>query len=99
MSIQTTLSGLGVPVVYGRFSTKQTPPFIVYIGDGQDVFDADDTHYHTANSYQIQYYFKKKNEQNERAIEAALLQDGFLYEKSPDAYIESEDIWVIYYYV
>ncbi len=99
MSIQTTLAGLGIPAAYGRFRSKQPPPFVVYLGDGQENFEADDTHYASVDNYQIQYYFKKKNEANEKIIERALLNDGFLYEKSPDVYIESEDLWVIYYYV
>lgn len=99
MRIQSTLLGLELPVAYGRFRKKQELPYIVYTGAGQNQSDADNTHYHSENSYQIEYYFKEKNEANEKAIEEALLQNGFLYEKSPDSYIEDGDAWVIYYTV
>ena len=46
---------------------------------------------------QIEYYFTQKNEANETAIEDALLENGFLYEKSEDVYIEDENVFVIYY--
>ena len=45
------------------------------------------------------YYFKEKNEANEKAIEDILLADGYNYEKSDDVYIESEGLFVIYYYI
>jgi hypothetical protein len=99
MSIQSTLVGLDLPVAYGRFRKQQELPYIVYMGAGQNQSDADNTHYHSENSYQIEYYFKEKNEANEKAIEEALLRDGFNYDKSEDAYIESEGLFVIYYYV
>ena len=99
MSIQSTLVGLDLPVAYGRFRKQQELPYIVYTGAGQNQSDADNTHYYSENSYQIEYYFKEKNEANEKAIEEALLQNGFLYEKSPDTYIEDGDAWVIYYNV
>lgn len=99
MSIQTTLKKTGIPVAYGRHKKDQDLPFLVYIGDGQNNLPADNTYYHSRNNYQIEYYFKEKNEEKERAIEQQLLEDGFHYSKSSDIYIESEDVWLIYYYV
>ena len=69
----------------------------MYIGDGQDTFDADNTHYFRKNRYQVEYYFTQKNEEIEAVIEEALLDEGFLYEKSEDVYIEDENVFVIYY--
>ena len=71
----------------------------MYIGNGQETFQADNTHYWRQNSYQVEYYFTTKNESNETAIETALLGNGYLYEKSEDVYIEDEDVFVIYYYI
>jgi len=76
-----------------------TPPFLVYLGNGQDTFGADNTWTYTNNRYQIEYYFTEKNEENERAIEEALLLGGFNYEKSEDTFIDDEGLYVIYYYV
>ena len=99
MTIFQTLQSTGLPCAYSHFKKKQSPPYIVYIGNGQETFQADNTHYYKQNSYQVEYYFTTKNESNEEAIEQALLDNGFLYEKSEDVYIEDEGVFVIYYYI
>lgn len=99
MSIYQTLQSTGLPCAYSHFKKKQTPPYIVYIGNGQDSMDADNTHYWRDNRYQVEYYFTAKNETNEASIEDALLGAGFNYEKSEDIYIEDQDVFVIYYYI
>lgn len=99
MSIFQVLQSTGLPCAYSHFKNKQIPPYIVYIGSGQNTFEADNTHYWKQNSYQVEYYYTTKNEQNEAAIENALLGNGFLYEKSEDIYIEDEGVFVIYYYI
>lgn len=99
MTIYQTLQSTGLPCAYSHFRTAQRPPYIVYLGNGQDVFEADNAHYYKENRYQVEYYFTTKDESNETAIEDALLASGFLYEKSEDTYIESEGVFVIYYYI
>ena len=98
MSIYSTLQSTGLPCAYSHFKTDQTPPYIVYIGKGQDNLDADNTHYWRNNRYQVEYYFTEKSESNEASIEDALLGAGFLYEKSEDIYLEDQDVFLIYYY-
>ena len=90
MSIYSTLQSTGLPCAYSHFKTDQTPPYIVYIGNGQDNLDADNTHYWRNNRYQVEYYFTEKSESNEASIEDALLGAGFLYEKSEDLYLEDQ---------
>lgn len=99
MTIQQTLTSTGLPCAYSHFKKSVTPPYLVYIGRGQTVLGADNTWVYTNNQYQIEYYFTEKNEANEKAIEEALLLGGFNYDKSEDAFIESEGLFVIYYYV
>ena len=99
MSIYQVLQSTGLPCAYSHFKKAQSPPYIVYIGNGQDVFEADNTHYWKQNTYQVEYYFTTKNEQNEASIENALLEAGYLYDKSEDVYIEDEGVFVIYYQV
>lgn len=99
MSIYQVLQSTGLPCAYSHFKKAQSPPYIVYIGNGQDTFEADNTHYYKRNTYQVEYYFTTKSESNEAAIEEALLENGYLYEKSEDVYIESEGVFVIYYNV
>ena len=98
MSIYSTLQSTGLPCAYSHFKTDQTPPYIVYIGNGQDNLDADNTHYWRNNRYQVEYYFTEKSESNEASIEDALLDAGFLYEKSEDIYLEDQGVFLIYYY-
>lgn len=99
MTIYQTLQSTGLPCAYSHFKTAQDPPYIVYIGNGQDVLNADNTHYWRRNTYQVEYYFTTKNESNETDIEDALLENGFIYEKSEDIYIEDQGVFVIYYYI
>lgn len=99
MTIYETLQETKLPCAYSHFKTEQTPPYLVYIGSGQDTFQADNTHYYRQNSYQVEYYFTTKNESLEASIEDELLKAGYLYEKSEDVYIEDEGVFVIYYYI
>ena len=95
-------SGLGIPCAYSHFrddEVPEAPPYLVYIGNGQDNLDADNTFYWRRNRYQIEYYFTEKNEEQEAAIETLLLDNGYLYDKSEDVYIEEQGVFVIYYYV
>lgn len=98
-TIYEVLQSTGLPCVFSHFKEPVKPPYLAYIGDGQDTASADDTYYWRENRYQIEYYFTKKSEADEAVIEDKLLANGFYYTKSPDTYIESEGVWVIYYNV
>lgn len=98
MNIYQVLCSTGLPCAYSHFRTPQDPPYVVYIGNGQDTFQADDTHYWKRNRYQVEYYFTEKDESNEASIEDALLGAGFLYQKSEDIYLEDQGVFLIYYY-
>lgn len=100
MTIFEILSETGIPCAYSHFKDKgspKKPPYIAYMGSGQSVLEADNTHYLRENRYRIEYYFTTKNTANETAIEDKLLEYGYLYTKSEDVYIESEGVFVIYY--
>lgn len=95
-------TGLDIPCAYSHFSKDdedipEAPPYLLYIGNGQDNIAADDTFYWSENRYQIEYYFTKKDETTEAAIENLLLDNGYLYTKSEDVYIEDQGVFVIYY--
>lgn len=99
MTIYEVLQSTGLPCAYSHFKTDQEPPYLVYLGTGQDEFLADNTVYYKENNYRIEYYFKAKNEEYESAIEDALTSAGYVYSKSEDIYIESEGVFEIYYTV
>lgn len=92
-------TGLTIPVAYSHFTkdVPKAPPYLVYIGSGADTFEADNTYYWRRNRYQLEYYFTKKDESKEAEVEQLLLDNGFLFSKSEDVYIESENVFVIYY--
>lgn len=95
-------TGLEIPCAYSHFrddEVPEAPPYLVYMGDGQDTFEADNTYYWTRNRYQIEYYFTTKDEDQEAAIEKLLLDNGYLYDKTEDVYIEDQGVFVIYYNV
>ena len=86
-----------MPVAYGYHSQHQELPYLCILGAGQDQFEADNTYYTKKDRWQIELYFKDKNPTNENTLENLLLSNGHKYTKSEDIYIESEDVFVIYY--
>lgn len=99
MSIMTTLKKTHLPVFYSHAPELTQPPYLIYMGNGQNTFKADDTIYHRENTYRVEYYFRKKDEAMEAAIEDNFLADGYIYSKSEDTYIDDEGVYVIYYTV
>lgn len=95
--IYEQLKTLKLPVAYGRFEEKTPLPHLIYMGEGQETFSADNTYYAKGNNYRIEYYFAHKDETIEESIEALLLENGWQYDKSEDIYISSEDVFEIYY--
>ncbi len=102
MSIFTTLQRTNIPCVFSHFKTEnapKNPPYVAYLGNGQNTMIADNSIYWRENTYQVEYYFSEKNEEMETAFEDVLIGDGWIYEKSEDTYIESEGVFLIYYSV
>lgn len=101
MSIVELMTAIGAqlnaPVAYSHFTEPVKPPYLVYIGAGQEQFEADDTIYWRRNVYTIEYYFERKDETKETSIENLILSAGFQYDKSDDVYIQDEGLFVIYY--
>lgn len=96
--IKTILGTTRLPVYYGR--TKElpkVPPYIIFTGEGQTTFPADDTFYWRSDTWQIEYYYKLKNSENEAELEDTLLDNGLRYSKSEDVYIEDGEMFVVYY--
>ena len=93
------LEEIDIPSAYMVFDEKIDPPFLVYYGSGQEKLSADDTHFWHNETFNIEYYFKKKNPKNEEGLETMLLEYGFQFSKSEDIYLSDEDVFVIYYYL
>ena len=97
MTFYQIIETINLPCVYGYFRKGQALPYFSYTGAGQDIFYADNTGYHLVNFYQLIYYFKTKNEADEEQIEQTLLDNGYTYDKGPDLYDESEEVYYIIY--
>lgn len=97
INIDSMLEEMDIPVAYGRMKERTPVPYITWLGSGQNTAQADDTHYFRENSYQIELYFKLKNPTLEDQLEQLLLDNGLLYDKSEDIYLEDEGIFMIYY--
>lgn len=97
MTFYQTISLMNIPCIYGAYKKEQALPYISYTGYGQDIFFADDTHYHRVNLYQIVYYFSAKDEAKEDDIEESLLANGYMYDKSEDFYDSDQDLYYIVY--
>lgn len=93
--------GTGMKVVYAHYNEvggkPVKPPYLSYIGSGQSNFEADDTYYYSRNRKRLEYYFTKKSSNTEALIEGILLENGLLYTKSEDVFIEDQGVFVIYY--
>lgn len=94
---ETLKSLLDIPVIYHVFREQPTIPFIAYMGTGQNQFLADNKIYIKENTFRLEYYFNKKDYELEDKLENILSDNGFIYEKSSDIFIDSEDVYVIYY--
>lgn len=100
MTMQEILETTGLPVWYFTPKGKKLPArYLVWYGNGQNAANADDTLYFRKNGYVAEYYYSKKDEEAESEIEAVLLDNGYLYEKSEDVYIDDEGVYLIYYYI
>ena len=101
-TIYETLQSTNLPCCYSHFRKTTDPiepPYLAYIGNGQNQLDADNTLYWRENTYQVELYFTQKDEALEADVEDALLSNGFLFTKSEDIFIEEQNIFVIYYYI
>lgn len=101
MSIAELMTAIGeeinAPVAYSHFKGEHHPPYLVYLGAGQEQFEADNSIYWRRNVYSIEYYFDKKDESIETTIEDMILAAGWQFDKSDDVYIDGEGLFVIYY--
>lgn len=99
MTLFEKLKNTGLRVEYG-FIDEDNPetPFLIYYFSEPSHFKADDKIYNKENHYTIEHYFKTKNLEIEEKIENALDELEIIYEKSGDIYIDSEEVFINYYY-
>lgn len=99
LPMNSILEQTGLPNFYGTLKEETQTPYLVWYGNGQNTFQADNTHYFRENNYIVEYYFDLKDPDTEEMIEDILLEYGLNYEKSEDVYINDEHVFLIYYYI
>lgn len=93
------LQTLGIPVAYFKFDREVDFPYIVYMGAGSNNLEADNKVYHKENTYKVEFYYQKKNEEVENTIEELFNDNKIIWSKSEDVYIDDEKMFVIFYYI
>lgn len=89
----------GVAWVYSHFKNGHSLPYIAYIGAGQHRFMANDSQYWRSDTYQVELYFREKDPALEAAIEDEIIAGGWTFDKSDDAYLDDEGIYLVYYFL
>lgn len=98
--LETKFTELGLKIPFERgIITNTEPPYIVYISEAPESVEAENINYYQNESYRLEYYWTKKSSQIENAIETAFDESGIFWDKSGDIYIQSEKLWVTYYYI
>ena len=97
--IYELLKKLNMPVAYYKFESKVELPFLIYYENGSNNFLADNYVYDADYNYVIEYYFNTKDTNTEKKIENLFNENEIVWRKGSDAYISSEQIFVIPYYI
>lgn len=82
------------PTRYSHFTSKQAPPFICYLDDGEGNFHADDTVLVEGTLVNVELYSKTKDLAAERKIKDLFKEHKMPYEKGPTIHLESEGLFL-----
>lgn len=94
-TLGTTLSRT-IPVAYDHFTSKVSPPCIVFCVDRVDTFYADDRCYYAENRYQVILTTDVKDVTVETSLESIFDANNISYEKQ-EAFIDTELMYQIIY--
>ncbi len=91
------LAATGLPVSRGKTDIPTDPPYLIYVDEAPTQTAADNRVLFSQRHVRIEYYWITKSSDTEALIESAL--SDFYWTKSEDIYIETENMWVTYYYI
>lgn len=93
VEVKNLIASFGLPFAYYQFpdGTDQSPPFICFFYDYDDIY-ADNSNYVGRAVLYIELYTDNKDFEQEATIEAGLKEAGFSFGKE-SAYIASERMW------
>lgn len=92
--LQTT----GLPVFNTIVRNEEAkPPYIMFIEDEPEIFEADNMNYVISNRYIVEIYDSLKNYDEENKIEELFRNNDIPFKKSGDMWDESEELTVVAY--
>lgn len=86
-----------VPAVYSHSATPIEPPYIAWLVPQTNNFDADNTVYQVLESFQIELYSRVNVLQEERELEKYLTENGILWDKVSETWIDEEKVMMTVY--
>lgn len=99
--IVTVLEGIeqdyGIESTYSHFVDGHSLPYLAYIGTGQQKFASDNSDSWQMDTYQVEFYFKRKDPSIEKNLEEAFIAGGWHISKSDDLYLDDEGVFFISY--
>lgn len=81
------------PTRYSHFTSKQEPPFICYLDNGEDNFHADNVVLVEGTLINVELYTQQKDLTAEKNLKELFKLHELSYAKSPTIFIESEGIF------
>lgn len=94
--IYNLLTTMQLPVAYDHFTTKVTPPFILYKFDNADALFADDHTFFRKDNFSVWLVTDLKDVALEKQLETIFDNNFIPYEKS-ETFIASERIYQVSY--
>lgn len=91
------LKATGFPVAYSHFKSEVTPPYIAYLGAGNNDLMADNRNYMDIENIQVELYTDKKDLHVEMMLQSKFKELQLPYRKYPDVWIETEKVFQIIY--
>lgn len=97
--LKQLLEAYEVPAVYSHSASPIEPPYIAWLVPQTNNFDADNTVYQVLESFQIELYSRVNVLQEERKLEKYLTENGILWDKTSETWIDEEKVMMTIYEV
>ncbi len=86
----------GIPVAFGHFREPTSPPFIIYLIEGNSDIHADNINYRPIVNIRIELYTDNKDISAEEELQDTLTDNRLSYAKD-EAWIDSEKMYMVSY--
>ena len=91
------LEDYDVQCTFNHFNEPVTPPYMVYNVSSTDNFNADNVVYHQIDTLEIELYSRVNPLEEERKLEKYLTDNGILWDKSSDTWIDEDKVMMSVY--